>query len=100
MLIIFLGFLSCQFFDLPYDGQIYHQEAVITLAAGWNPVTEILTDDRANTYIYINHYARGPWVYEAVIYYFSGLIEASKLFNIALSLRTFSITLAALPEIK
>ena len=90
------GFLSCQFFDLSYDGQVYHQEAVITLAAGWNPVTEILTAAKANAYIYINHYSRGPWVYEAVVYHFSSFIGAGKLFNILLALGTFFIVLAAL----
>ncbi|UUZ83650.1 hypothetical protein LJK88_07435 [Paenibacillus sp. P26] len=33
------GFIVCgYFFDLSYDGQAYHQEAIIHLSNGWNPV--------------------------------------------------------------
>ncbi len=73
--------LSGLFYDISYDGQVYHQEAVIQLANHWNPFQQYLTREQSQSAMLLNHYAKGPWLYEAVLYTVTGQIEQSKAFN-------------------
>ncbi len=86
-------FLGGSLYDLSYDGQTYQQEGVIALEQGWNPVYEQLEGTKAK---WLNHYAKGPWIYAAVLYKATGLIEYSKVFNLLLIFASFAICLAAL----
>ncbi len=89
--------VSKSFFDISYDGQAYHQEALIQLARGWNPVYHHLTSSEANNMNrWLNHYSKGVWFYESVIFKATQNIEAAKLFHIWLMMAAFSITFAFL----
>lgn len=72
------------FYDISYDGQVYHQEAVRQLAAGWNPWQQYLERQMSHSAILLDHYARGPWIYGAAIYSATGLLEAGKAANLLL----------------
>jgi hypothetical protein len=89
--------VSKSFFDISYDGQAYHQEALIQLARGWNPVYHQLTSSEANNMDrWLNHYSKGVWFYESVIFKATKNIEAAKLFHIWLMMAAFSITFSFL----
>jgi hypothetical protein len=89
--------VSKNFFDLSYDGQAYHQEALIQLSKGWNPVYHQLSASEANNmHRWLNHYSKGVWFYESVIFRATQNIEAAKLFHLWLIMAAFSITLSFL----
>lgn len=83
--------LSIVYFDFSFDGQAYHQEALIQMKEGWNPLYETLTTTDQD--IWINHYAKGIWYLGTVVYDFTGKIESAKAFNIILLISTLLILL-------
>lgn len=87
-------FLSGVFYDLTCDGQFYHQEAVIQLAQGWNPVYEELSC-KGSASQYINPYAKASWICEAALYKATGHIEQGKVFNFLLIFASFFLLLAS-----
>lgn len=89
--------ISKHFFDISYDGQAYHQEALIQLDRGWNPFYEQLNNFNANNMDrWLNHYSKGVWVYESIIFKATNDIESAKLFHIWLMIATFLFTLSFL----
>ena len=93
--------VSRSFFDLSYDGQAYHQEALIQLVRGWNPVYQQLNGPEANNmHRWLNHYSKGVWFYESVIFQVTQNMEAAKLFHLWLMMAAFSITLSFLLRIQ
>jgi len=84
-LIIFLGclFVSGSVYDLSYDGQAYHQEAVFLLDQGWNPVYTRLTNQAtANLERWLNHYPKANWIIAASVYKLTHNIESGKVLSI------------------
>ncbi len=76
--------LSGVIHDFSYDGQQYHQQAVMAMLDGWNPLRdEPVTGDYA---LWINGYAKGVWTYAAVITGALGWIEWGKSINLVLAL--------------
>lgn len=95
------GYASRQFFDISYDGQTYHQEALFHLARGWNPFyTELSQDQANNLHIWVNHYPKGAEIYEAVVFQFTNNVEDTKLFQIMLILAALCFALPLLLNIK
>ena len=93
--IFLLGiYVSGKFYDLSWDGQTYHQEAIIQLANGWNPFHDQPLPEVSG--IWINHYAKGPWIASASLYSLTGHIEQGKVFNILLIVASFWLCLSAL----
>ena len=89
--------VSKSFYDISYDGQAYHQEALLQLVRGWNPVYHHLSGSEANNMDrWLNHYSKGVWFYESVILKATKNIEAAKLFHIWLMMAAFSITFSFL----
>ena len=82
--------ISSAVYDLSWDGQTYHQKAVYYLANNWNPYQEKVSD------IWVDHYAKGSWIYAASFYKLVNRIESGKLFNIAFIIGSFIISSAAL----
>ncbi|MGE7950637.1 hypothetical protein [Lysinibacillus xylanilyticus] len=80
--------ISEQYYDFSYDGQMYHQEAIVQLKDGWNPLYEKLVTGETQD-LWINHYAKGTWYLGAILYDFTGQVESSKAFNIILLCSTF-----------
>jgi len=96
LLFVSFSYISGLFYDISYDGQIYHQEAVSQLSNHWNPVQDYITKDRSHSAVLLNHYAKGPWIYEAALYTATGQIEQSKVFNFLLMIISFLLTLSAM----
>jgi hypothetical protein len=67
------------FFDVSWDGQVYHQQAVLALAEGWNPLHDppLPVELRADN-IWINHYPKAAWIAQAILLRATGSLEASK----------------------
>ena len=73
--------IAIQFYDCSFDGQWYHQDAIMFLADGWNPIWDAAISNNVVSGLnanYVNHYPKAPWVIEAVLYLFTGNIEAGK----------------------
>jgi len=67
------------FFDVSWDGQVYHQQAVLALAEGWNPLRDppLPVELRADN-IWINHYPKAAWIAQAILLRATGSLEATK----------------------
>ncbi len=74
-------YISGLFYDCSFDGQWYHQDAVILMSEGWNPIWDNLIADvdvsglNAN---YVNHYPKASWAIQAVLFRLTGNIESGK----------------------
>jgi len=83
-LLIFSGILSFLILDTSWDGQWYHQFAIMKLMNGWNPVQnpfyKITKFDLSN-HTSIQHFPKFSWITAAVIAKFTGFIETGKLIN-------------------
>lgn len=95
--------LSLGFFDTSWDGQEYHQAAIIKLKEGWNPLYEnidkqLSTDKRVN--IWINHYPIASWLFGANLFKFTNNIEIGKMYNFLFMFASFFLTLYLLLSIK
>jgi hypothetical protein len=103
MLIFFLVsvFVSSSVYDLSYDGQAYHQEAVVLLNQGWNPFYMTLSDEAtANLERWLNHYPKGNWIIAATIYKLTNNIESGKLLSILSGFIAFAFVLFGSYRIK
>jgi hypothetical protein len=90
--------LSKSFYDISWDGQTYHQEAVIQLANGWNPFHQISSPEEVHK-IWLTHYAKGSWIDAAALYQLTHSIETSKAFNILFIISSFFLGISALINI-
>ncbi len=91
---------ACGFYDFSYDGQWYHEDAMIFLKKGWNPYHHYLSEKEYHADELLNHYAQGAWIVRASYYIFSDLIESAKLFNFLLIWSSFFICAATLIRIR
>ncbi len=72
-------------YDCSFDGQWYHQDAIIQLSRGWNPVwdnpikNELVSGLNSN---YVNHYPKASWVFASAFHLFTGNIETGKVFHL------------------
>lgn len=98
--IIFVSaLLSSLFFDISYDGRRYHQEAIINLANGWNPIYSDFKDQ--NLGFIIDHYAaQGHWILAALIYQFTQNLESGKMFNILYIITSFCLLFSLLLQLR
>jgi hypothetical protein len=86
--------ISTYFLDFSFDGQWYHQNAILLLNNGWNPYYSLPIankDTIAMDEDYINHYAKASWIIEGVWYKFFSFIQTSKADHIILAFSTFFI---------
>jgi len=73
--------LSKLYIDLTFDGQAYHQEMIIQMSNGWNPIYEEISATN-NQSIWLNHYAKGYEVIGAIFYSILGKITIVKFLNL------------------
>jgi hypothetical protein len=92
--------ISGSFYDLSYDGQAYHQESVIYLADGWNPVYDEALSVPTGHSLWINHYGRASEIASAVMYKATGLIEHSKVFNLLMIVVSFFLSFSVLQALR
>lgn len=94
--------VASSFYDLSYDGQGYHQDAIVMLSQGWNPFYEKLYSEATPDlprWKWINSYSKASETIEAVIYKGTGRIEQAKGLNILLLFMTFGFVLSFLLRI-
>ncbi|MBN2199063.1 MAG: hypothetical protein JW747_04365 [Candidatus Aminicenantes bacterium] len=97
------AFAAEAFIDTSYDGRAYHQNTLIQMATGWNPVARPLEPDgRSLDY---EPLPRSPWTVHfpksaettaAAFVKATGRIESGKAFNILLLYSAFALSLYAL----
>lgn len=92
--------LSAKFFDISFDGQMYHQDAVIHLQEGWNPVYDDQLNEEYVPYIWVNHYAKASWYFATAIYDLMGNIEYGKSINILLLMSSILIVFSLILRVK
>lgn len=91
-------FIGGHFYDLSFDGQEYHQEAIYQLGHNhWNPFYETLPDS-VNQAIWVNHYPKQSETGAAVIYAFTKQIETGKALNLLILFGSFCLTFAFLKQ--
>ncbi len=93
------GCLGSYFYDVSWDGQAHHQEGVIQLARGWNPVsTELQTrqEFEKNLFLMENTAPKAVEIAEACIYAITNHIESAKIINFLLIFGTWFLAAAAL----
>lgn len=85
--------LSGLFYDFSYDGQYYHQEAIISIKEGWNPLydNELSTEVNSGNF-WINHYPKATWFLGAILYDLTDKIEYAKGFNFIVLISALLIT--------
>jgi hypothetical protein len=85
--------------DATFDAQWYHQEALIHLSEGWNPVYHELDSTRHpedRTRMQLNGYPKATWIWGSALYAFTGRIEHAKAFSLPLLVAAFAVTCSAL----
>ena len=90
-----LGMVCGQIYDLSWDGQTYHQEAVYQLAHGWNPVWNAPLPMWHRDIEWINCYPKGNWIIGAILYLSGKQIESAKLLSPALMVTAVLLGYAA-----
>jgi len=94
-------FVSSSVYDLSYDGQAYHQEAVVLLNRGWNPFYMTLVDEATtNLERWLNHYPKGNWIIAATIYKLTNNIESGKVLSIFSGFIGFAFVLFGCYQLK
>ena len=86
-------YVSIYFYDFSWDGMAYHQDTIVILANGWNP----LQGSSGSVFSeWVDPYQKGVEYIQAAIYLFTGKIESGKLYNLLLFVATFLILTDAL----
>ncbi|HTZ40883.1 MAG TPA: hypothetical protein VMB77_12030 [Syntrophales bacterium] len=91
--------VSLFFFDTSCDGQYYHQEAIVALAGGWNPLRDVVLSTPAFP-DFICYFPKGAWIVQATIYKAAGLIESGKAINLLLMAASFFSVRTALEPLE
>jgi hypothetical protein len=104
--IAFSGGLATTFYDMSFDGRWYHQEGIIHLKDGFDPLREHLDESAlpgglwsikekglqiVSGPTWINHYPKASEITAAAVYAFAGDIEVAKLFNFLLAFGAVSL---------
>ena len=102
-LVMLLGFfiISTMIYDFSFDGQVYHQPAVILLTSGWNPFYYHFLGDQCiefyqaagNVAPLIEHFTKGSWILGSGIYALTGNLEGGKMFHLLFIVGAFMTTL-------
>jgi hypothetical protein len=71
-------FLAGQYYDMSYDGQCYHQSAILSLANGWNPLWEPYLPWHGYP---VQNYPKVSWYLAASVQGLMGSVELGKTFN-------------------
>ena len=98
IIIIFVViFVNGKFYDINWDSNSYHKDAVGAMKNGWNPIYEdyidfykksnyrdmniVGTEIKAAHGLWQTHYAKGIWYVDANFYFILNNIESAKVFN-------------------
>lgn len=91
--IFYFGLIySNQFFDISFDGNYYHLDAIYLLKKGWNPVYHVLIEEETSySDKYLNHFPKSSWVVSTAIYILTDNAEMGKSVNFMLLISSFLI---------
>lgn len=91
--LLVLYYLISKSYDISWDGQWYHQDAILKLAENWNPFYASYDAQKSisESDIWIHHYPHASWIVQAVILKAGTSIQATKLLTILLSAACFGI---------
>ncbi|MFM7663097.1 MAG: hypothetical protein ACKO68_01070 [Bacteroidota bacterium] len=87
--------ISNLYFDVSFDGQWYHQDAIMFLSDGWNPIWDNALVDSAvsgEKACWMNSYPKASWVFQSGILQLSGNVELGKSLHL-ISLFSFAFLL-------
>lgn len=73
--------LASLYFDCSFDGQWYHQDALLFLDRGWNPFYDPLIENSEASGLvanYVNHYPKGSWTISAILFKLTHNVEMGK----------------------
>ncbi len=85
--------------DTSFDGQWYHQEAVLKIVDGWNPIrTELSLADYSDNRVrrQVNGYPKASWLWGAALVRFTHHMEHAKALSIPLMVAAAAMAFAAL----
>ncbi|MGE7950636.1 hypothetical protein [Lysinibacillus xylanilyticus] len=114
-IIVTLGiYISGIYYDISYDGQMYHQEAIIQLREGWNPLYDgglaekhlesgpvsKMSAVNISPNFWINHYTKGSYFFASSVYDLTNNLEQSKVGNWLLFVAAVLLTASLLLRIK
>jgi len=88
-------------YDTSWDGQGYHQTAVLALSEQWNPVKEpfIKLQQNLPSQIFAEGYPSALWEIEASIYSLTGRINSAKILNFLILLVSGTVIYSLLRKI-
>ena len=100
-LLIPVTLLLSNTFDTSWDGQGYHQTAIIALSNSWNPIWEpaIQFKQELPSQIFAEGYPSALWEIQATIYSLTGKINSAKVTNIAIAIIAAAFVFALLRRI-
>lgn len=96
------------FDDASWDGQNYHQTAVLKLAKGWNPYYSYLPASpdfnpalyESYSHIWVNHYPKATWFFACNIMLVTDDIECGKAYNLLFIAASFFLCLTLFLALK
>ncbi len=91
-IILFSILIAGLFYDISFDGQMYHLESSLQMKAGWNPFKKELPPG-LNQAIWLNHYGKGVEAPQAAIYALTNRIETTKATNFIILAASFCLSL-------
>lgn len=89
--------ISGYFYDMSYDGNSYHKEAILNIDRGWNPIYEKYEEFASKNNLPSGHplwattYPKATWMLADSIYKLTNNIETGKAINLIMIFITFSI---------
>ena len=90
---LFFFWISSYIYDFTWDGQAYHQLAILMFSEGWNPYWDA---EEINTYyddIWVYGYPKAFWIFSTAIYEITHNILIGKSYNLILTVSTFLLCL-------
>ncbi|NQX84814.1 MAG: hypothetical protein HRT67_02640 [Flavobacteriaceae bacterium] len=82
--VAFTGF----YIDLTFDGQAYHQEMMIQMRKGWNPLYNAI-DASNNQAVWVNHYPKSFEIIGTAFYSVFNTIKSTKAINLIFLVLSF-----------
>lgn len=98
-MIVSSALISDYYYDLSFDGQWYHQDAILLLHDGWNPFWDAPIAHEAASGLnadYVNHYAKASWLTAQAFYDLLPWIQMSKMANLLWLAASLLITMGGL----
>jgi hypothetical protein len=91
--------LNSEIYEASWDGETYHAEAIVQLTNGWNPFRQAPPGEAVFP-TYLSFFPKGPWIWAAALYKFSGSFESGKAFHLTLILTCFLFSFGALDSLQ